>query len=157
MLATSRRGGRRVRKKKQLEGDDDDSPLGNQPSTASAEGGGTTSARPSLDGWPTVPAPAQDNSWVDESTASRTDASRSASRRSSVALEGHLASNDLLNPSDALDLLAQVADLDPSRQARRTDNPAHRNGITAAQAAPMRYPPISSGALGYASANTLMQ
>lgn len=38
------------------------------------------------------------------------------SRTSSDGLEGHIASTDLLNPSDALDLLAQVADLDPGRQ-----------------------------------------
>ena len=33
------------------------------------------------------------------------------SRTSSDGLEGHIATTDLLNPSDALDLLAQIIDL----------------------------------------------
>lgn len=150
VLATSRRGGRRVRKKKIPELDDDGVPLlpqhGGHPVQASRQ-------NMAMDSWQATAA--ADNSWVDESAASRTDPSQPASRRSSVALEGHLASNDLLNPSDALDLLAQVADLDPSRHPRQGDGTGQNNGSR--PSASSRYPPISDGALGYANANTLVQ
>lgn len=151
MLATSRRGGRRIRKKKLVESDE----LGDEtlPSQADTSRFSVNPAQ-SLEDWQTRQQRA--SSWVDEST-SRTDPSQSVSRRSSVALEGHIASTDLLNPSDALDLLAQVADLDPSRQGKLGSSSADQRGQQNSTNAAVQYPPILDGALGYADANTLVQ
>lgn len=164
MLATSRRGGRRVRKKRNLD----------EPGASAAGGGnGTafaagplqtpvrqTSARDGhdMDAWPHGgAAPHQDPSWTADGSASRTDASQSASRRSSVALDGHLASADLLNPSDALDLLAQVADLEPANRDKESMPTRTANSRQAPRDTNLRYPPISDGALGFADAAALIQ
>lgn len=98
----------------------------------------------------------EDTTWTADASG---DLSRSASRRSSVAIEGHVASNDLLNPSDALDLLAHVADLDPSRQSKNAGQ-SGRGGGTANQESSKQavtYPPIANGALGFADATALVQ
>ncbi|KAM5344906.1 hypothetical protein ACJ41O_010768 [Fusarium nematophilum] len=69
-----------------------------------------------------------------------------------VRLEGHFTSSDLLNPSDALDLLAHVADLEPGGHTHATE-PTSRDtmDLSTAQRA-SRYPPISSGALTFSDA-----
>lgn len=88
---------------------------------------------------------------------SRTEASQSVSRRSSVALDGHIASADLLNPSDALDLLAHVADLDPSGQDKNSASQRDRNAQRDSTTSSVQYPPITNGALAYADAASLLQ
>lgn len=69
-------------------------------------------------------------------------------------LEGHIASTDLLNPADALHLLAQVADLETDEQpgspsTTRPNGSAARmaSGPGAAQSDVCHYPPISNGQL----------
>lgn len=98
----------------------------------------------------------EDTTWTGDALNSR-DPSRSVSRRSSVALEGHITSTDLLNPSDALDLLAQVADLDPSRQSKDSAHHGRNNIGKDSTAQSVLYPPISNGALGFADATALVQ
>lgn len=164
MLATSRRGGRRVRKKKNL-GEAGDSAADGGNGTAIAAGPLQTPVRQTsardghgMDAWPHGGAAQhQDPSWTGDGSASRTDASQSASRRSSVALEGHLASADLLNPSDALDLLAQVADLEPGNHDKESMPARTANSRQAPRDTNLRYPPISDGALGFADAAALIQ
>lgn len=188
MLATSRRGGRRVRKKKLL--DDNGNPIapatgaaGSSSSNAAAgPGGGSRTTGPlqtparqtaprdaqGIEAWQQQQQqqqqaghqhhpPQPDPAWTGDGSVSRTDASQSASRRSSVALEGHLAAADLLNPSDALDLLAQVADLEPGSQDKQSMPSRTTNTRQEPQQANLRYPPISDGALGYADAAALIQ
>lgn len=101
--------------------------------------------------------PAQDPAWAAEGSMSRTEASQSVSRRSSVALDGHIASADLLNPSDALDLLAHVADLDPSGQDKNSASQRDRNAQRDSTTSSVQYPPITNGALAYADAASLLQ
>lgn len=78
-------------------------------------------------------------------------------------LEGHITSADLLNPSDALDLLAQVADLDPGGRNPPLET-AHGDmidqgmGLETGRAQHLTYyPPISSGALTMPDASVLIQ
>ncbi|KAM0283932.1 hypothetical protein ACHAO9_009458 [Fusarium lateritium] len=80
--------------------------------------------------------------------------------RDVVQLKGHFTSSDLLNPSDALDLLAHVADMDPEghnqpqeapdeiENSTRNTNPSQ--GIC-------HYPPIASGALAASEASFLIE
>lgn len=109
-----------------------------------------------LDAWPSANAP-QDPSWTGDGSVSRTDASQSVSRRSSVALDGHIASADLLNPSDALDLLAHVADLEPGNQDKQSMPSRTANARQEPRDSNLRYPPISDGALGFGDAATLIR
>ncbi|KAM3442840.1 hypothetical protein NHJ13734_002164 [Beauveria thailandica] len=164
VLATSRRGGRRVRKKRPL----DDSGAGVATDVSSVNMGGgplhTPVRQPAMrdghgiDTWPhSGPAQQQDPSWTGDGSASRTDASQSASRRSSVVLDGHLASADLLNPSDALDLLAQVADLEPGHSDKDAMPVRTASSRQPSRDLNLRYPPISDGALGFADAAALIQ
>ncbi|OAA38187.1 C6 transcription factor [Beauveria brongniartii RCEF 3172] len=111
-----------------------------------------------IDTWPhSGPAQQQDPSWTGDGSASRTDASQSTSRRSSVVLDGHLASADLLNPSDALDLLAQVADLEPGHSDKDAMPVRTASSRQPSRDLNLRYPPISDGALGFADAAALIQ
>jgi hypothetical protein len=78
-------------------------------------------------------------------------------------LEGHITSADLLNPSDALDLLAQVADLDPGGRNQPLE-PTHHDmndqgmGLETGTTQHLTYyPPISSGALTITDASVLIQ
>ncbi|KAM3520623.1 hypothetical protein NHJ13051_006742 [Beauveria bassiana] len=164
VLATSRRGGRRVRKKRPL--DESGARAATDVSSVSMGGGPlhTPVRQPamrdghSIDTWPHGgPAQQQDPSWTGDGSASRTDASQSASRRSSVVLDGHLASADLLNPSDALDLLAQVADLEPGHSDKDAMPVRTANSRQPSRHLNLRYPPISDGALGFADAAALIQ
>ncbi|OAA69681.1 aminopeptidase 2 [Cordyceps fumosorosea ARSEF 2679] len=167
VLATSKRGGRRVRKKKPFEESGAGAvtgPSGNPMAVGSLQTPvRQTAPRDGMDAWPhgaaavAGPQPQQDPSWTGDGSASRTDASQSASRRSSVALDGHLAAADLLNPSDALDLLAQVADLDPGSQDKDAMPVRAANARQTPRDTNLRYPPISDGALGFADAAALIQ
>lgn len=86
------------------------------------------------------------------------------SRTSSDGLEGHIATTDLLNPSDALDLLAQVADLDPSRQRDEAAGQADSNNRlvhgmrqTIGRPAASYYPPLDDGVLTPSEASYLVK
>lgn len=86
------------------------------------------------------------------------------SRTSSDGLEGHIATTDLLNPSDALDLLAQVADLDPSRQRDEATGQADSNNRlvhgmrqTVGRPAASYYPPLDDGVLTPSEASYLVK
>ncbi|PHH60123.1 hypothetical protein CDD81_2081 [Ophiocordyceps australis] len=111
-------------------------------------------------GWP---SPQSAPNWRGESVGSVQDhESRDSSRRDSDGLEGHIASTDLLNPSDALDLLAQVADLDPGGQGGSSgrDGPNSHTGPGASQpaAAPTAYfPPVADGIISWPEASYLVK
>jgi hypothetical protein len=76
-------------------------------------------------------------------------------------IENHIASADLLNPSDALDLLAQVAD----RDAEGRGNPLQLSGPGSARPGHPRtadssitcFPPIMDGFLTIANASQLLR
>lgn len=80
--------------------------------------------------------------------------------RDAVQLKGHFTSSDLLNPSDALDLLAHVADMDPEGHVQsheapdEMENPAR---ITNPSQGICHYPPIASGALTLSEASFLIE
>lgn len=77
-------------------------------------------------------------------------------------LQGHFTSSDLLNPSDALDLLAHVADMEPDghdhgqtqEECGRTE---HRTSVAGASHGACSYPPIESGALTLSEASFLIE
>ncbi|RGP64840.1 hypothetical protein FLONG3_9418 [Fusarium longipes] len=79
-----------------------------------------------------------------------------------ILLQGHFTSSDLLNPSDALDLLAHVADMEPERQshdqAQEGGGQAEGSGIvTGAPQGVCNYPPIDSGALTLSEVSFLIE
>lgn len=87
-------------------------------------------------------------------------------RGSRGRLEGHITSADLLNPSDALDLLAQVANLDPQGQGHNQEDvevehhniPEASRGLETSKTRSIaNYPPISSGALSLLDVASLLQ
>jgi hypothetical protein len=86
------------------------------------------------------------------------------SRTGSDGLEGHIARTDLLNPSDALDLLAQVADLDPGRQRNASSgqpgsNNRHIDGMhqSNGRGSSTYYPPLDDGVLTHSDASYLVK
>ncbi|CAK7213038.1 hypothetical protein SEUCBS140593_001711 [Sporothrix eucalyptigena] len=89
--------------------------------------------------------------------------------RMNTDIDGDFAARDLLNPSDALNLLAQVADLDgehgdepESDQQRRNEVPsgeqpnAHDTNKSTTTKTPLYYPPIADGHLSLADASYLL-
>ncbi|KAK6444253.1 hypothetical protein FP744_10000501 [Trichoderma asperellum] len=104
----------------------------------------------------------QAGNWPDEGGSTREIAE---SRTSSDGLEGHIANTDLLNPSDALDLLAQVADLDPDRQRNALAGQAGSNNRLAVDGMPQivgrsaasYYPPLDDGILTPSEASYLVK
>jgi hypothetical protein len=88
------------------------------------------------------------------------------STEASGRLEGHITSAELLNPSDALDLLAQVANLDPQGQGQSQGHAEATNHDTTTATRSVEagttqsiadYPPIASGALSISDAASLLQ
>lgn len=83
--------------------------------------------------------------------------------RGPVQLQGHFTSSDLLNPSDALDLLAHVADMEPEghdhnqsqETVRQVEGPT--NVTNASSQAACNYPPIVSGALSLPEVSFLIE
>ncbi|KAF7555695.1 hypothetical protein G7Z17_g2000 [Cylindrodendrum hubeiense] len=171
ILAKSRRGGRRVRGIKSS-GQRDKAPLRNDRShdvsfaregdvsngdDAHDEGIPHGNRRPSdvLEHWQSPHAAAN---WPGDASGSIQEQAPLAG--GSDGLEGRITSADLLNPSDALDLLAQVADLDtherggPSRSTGPSNNaqgvPADMIGSAA------QYPPIAEGILPLSQASVLV-
>ncbi|KAG5972934.1 hypothetical protein E4U55_000691 [Claviceps digitariae] len=119
-----------------------------------------------IQGWPS--SPQQTGNWRAHSPdGGSAPAVAAGSRTSSDGLEGHIASTDLLNPSDALDLLAQVADLNPGRGGRHATTiigqpAAHTRHVDDMQQAGGRaaanyYPPLDDGMLTPAEATYLLR
>lgn len=103
----------------------------------------------------------QTGNWPDEGSTREI----AESRTSSDGLEGHIANTDLLNPSDALDLLAQVADLDPDRQRNALAGQAGSNSRLAVDGMPQLvgrsaasyYPPLDDGIITPSEASYLVK
>lgn len=186
MLATSRRGGRRPRKCVRVPEGDGPPAIGANGTGAfeSVSGGGEGSSRPPTrtdrlkpgtpgshpqdEPWSCSPeeeeTPGRAASWPGSRSQPNSPGGRSL--QSAGDIEGHITSSDLLNPSDALNLLAQVADLDGDG-AERTRKPP--GGIHADQdtdgdgkrpssktPAIFNYPPISDGVLSISMASRLL-
>ncbi|KAJ3547646.1 hypothetical protein NM208_g1414 [Fusarium decemcellulare] len=75
----------------------------------------------------------------------------------SVRLQGHFTTSDLLNPSDALDLLAHVADMEPEGHNEAAETDVNSLDPGRASSTHCRYPPISSGALTISDAVFLIK
>ncbi|PHH92623.1 hypothetical protein CDD83_6550 [Cordyceps sp. RAO-2017] len=110
-------------------------------------------------GWP---SPQSAQNWRAASPGGSAQDLADESRRDSDGLEGHIASTDLLNPSDALDLLAQVADLDPGGQGNSSgrDGPNSRHAQSAGHGAanPAAYfPPVADGILTWPETSYLVK
>lgn len=115
-----------------------------------------------VQGWPS--SPPHTGNWRADSPDAGSTQEMADSRTSSDGLEGHIATTDLLNPSDALDLLAQVADLDPGRQRNTsTGQPGqsnrHVDGMQQAvgRSATSYYPPLHDGILTPSDASYLVK
>ncbi|KHN97312.1 C6 transcription factor [Metarhizium album ARSEF 1941] len=113
-------------------------------------------------GWPASPQHA--GNWRADCPDARSTQENADSRTGSEGLEGHIATTDLLNPSDALDLLAQVADLDPGRQPNASTGQAgrgngHVGGMhpTVGRSAASYYPPLDDGILTPSDASYLVK
>ncbi|KAF6826859.1 C6 transcription factor [Colletotrichum plurivorum] len=179
VLATSRRGGRRPRKCVRVP-EVDGPPIVGATGTGAFEsvpGGatrtdqlksGTPGSHPQDEPWSCSPeeaeTPGRAASWPGSGSQPNSPGGRSL--QSAGDIEGHITSSDLLNPSDALNLLAQVADLDGDG-AERTRKPS--GGIHADQdtdgdgkrplsktPATFNYPPISDGVLSISMASRLL-
>jgi hypothetical protein len=77
-----------------------------------------------------------------------------------VRLKGHFTSSDLLNPSDALDLLAHVADMEPEGHAQTQDaegDPENSTRMANTSQGVCDYPPVTSGALTLSEAAFLIE
>lgn len=141
--------------------DDDESEYhsrqGSQPRSGQQSG-----APDAVQGWPS--SPHHTGNWRADSPDAGSTQEMADSRTSSDGLEGHIATTDLLNPSDALDLLAQVADLDPGRQRNASTGQAgannrHVDGMhhTVGRSAASYYPPLDDGILTPSDASYLVK
>lgn len=110
-------------------------------------------------GWPS-PRPSG-TSPPDQWLASSSDGQRRLVERPD-SIEGQITSADLLNPSDALDLLAQVADLDAKRQENSTPSGSVNRHSNSQQSGASDvngstyYPPIAEGMLSLSDASILI-
>ncbi|KAL7929181.1 hypothetical protein V8C35DRAFT_200292 [Trichoderma chlorosporum] len=178
VLAKSRRGGRRikgVRTSAVQPARDDNEAHGPTPTTYDDDGSDYRSQQAShsrpgqqpgdtddMRGWLSSQ---QTGNWqADSHDEGGSTRELAASRTSSDGLEGHIAATDLLNPSDALDLLAQVADLDPSRQQSESAGHANSNNRivhgmrqSVGRLADSRYAPLDDGILTPAEASYLVK
>lgn len=181
VLAKSRRGGRRIKgvrnsaiqpaKRDSQRGANSDTQ--GPPSTAHEDDESDDHSRQSSDsrpshqpggiqGWPS--SPQHTGNWRADSPDGGCAPEMARSRTSSDGLEGHIASTDLLNPSDALDLLAQVADLapDPQRNAiagQASADIRHVDGMQQIVGRPAAsyYPPLDDGILTHSEATYLLK
>lgn len=185
VLATSRRGGRRPRKCVRLPDSDSTGAAPFPPGTTStfdsvpAEGAASSEQPPGADQkssetnrpWscspeaetPEAETPGRAASWPGSGSQPNSPGGRSL--QSAGDIEGHITSSDLLNPSDALNLLAQVADLDGDGGTERNRKPSgsttHEDGTprdhpSSKTLATYHYPPISDGVLSLSVASRLL-
>ncbi|KAH8657700.1 hypothetical protein BX600DRAFT_468025 [Xylariales sp. PMI_506] len=119
--------------------------------------------------WSAGARPSQSEQWQIPATAEQENDDLLSDARDGI-LEGRIASSDLLNPSDALHLLAQVADLESDEQPRSpgSGNAVATVGTTSAASKAVSYshasrrmeatyPPISNGKLTVADAAFLLK
>ncbi|KAH7033730.1 uncharacterized protein B0I36DRAFT_422057 [Microdochium trichocladiopsis] len=178
VLATSRRGGKRIKGQRVNKSVRRDSHIVSPtapPTGRSHVDVGNTDARP-VQGynphdvgnrrpseeeseWASSPLPSEIDTASDHD-----DSGESGEGESRGRLEGHITSADLLNPSDALDLLAQVANLEPGKQNEASAEAENHQTTEAAigietgtTQSITYYPPIASGALSIAEATGLLQ
>ncbi|PKS05484.1 hypothetical protein jhhlp_008862 [Lomentospora prolificans] len=173
VLVASRRGGRRVRKRTQSTFNSTASNLGQSPRRTNGDHGSPRSPRnnhhrasmnPSLGtlddrlhvDWTT----STDNNWDGVERQDIDDPTTTDGSNKDQNLENHIASADLLNPSDALGLLAQVASHDDEGVAGGTpsnnlSNTPHSNHNSAHEE-PIDFTPISSGILSESNATMLV-
>ncbi|KAF4849758.1 3-oxoacyl-[acyl-carrier-protein] reductase FabG [Colletotrichum siamense] len=180
VLATSRRGGRRPRKCVRLPDSDSTGAAPFPPGTTStfdsvpADGATSSEQPPGADQkssetnrpWscsPEAETPGRAASWPGSGSQPNSPGGRSL--QSAGDIEGHITSSDLLNPSDALNLLAQVADLDGDGGTERNRKPSgsttHEDGTprdhpSSKTLATYHYPPISDGVLSLSVASRLL-
>jgi hypothetical protein len=172
ILVKSRRGGRRVKRPLVIPNGSSLPPP--QTPTLSHVGESNAScpgATPSTTGavedrWQSRPAtsPRQHLRQWDDGWQETTSGSTTLRRRSSAAsdIENHIASADLLNPSDALDLLAQVADRDAAESRGDLLQHVNRNSTQKGMSQPMNpqsaiFPPIADGYLAVAAVLPLLK
>ncbi|KAF4439255.1 hypothetical protein F53441_12636 [Fusarium austroafricanum] len=149
ILATSRRGGRRIKGQR----------LGYSRSTNESHQPSPNRTTNRMNHPPTIiinqepHEPDQQSEWLSSQLGSPLDQQSEDDEDATgdaVRLKGHFTSSDLLNPSDALDLLAHVADMEPEGHNQAQDTEADAESHTR-MANPSQggcdYPPISSGAL----------
>ncbi|KAF4343312.1 transcriptional activator ARO80 [Fusarium beomiforme] len=155
ILATSRRGGRRIKGQR----------LGYSRSTNDSH---QPSPSRSVNRMNPVPAqesrePDQHSEWLSSNLGSPLDQQSDDDEEptgDAVRLKGHFTSSDLLNPSDALDLLAHVADMEPEGHAQTQDAEGDTENSTRManiSQGVCDYPPISSGALTLSEAAFLIE
>jgi hypothetical protein len=107
-----------------------------------------------IDAWPPPQAPSEWHRQGPHAGEMQTE-----SRQTTDGLERRITSSDLLNPSDALDLLAQVADDEPDGQRGSSSWPAESGVVAPAAEADTRqcYPPLSNSILALSDAAYLLQ
>ncbi|GAO20103.1 hypothetical protein UVI_02008140 [Ustilaginoidea virens] len=155
VLAISRRGGRRIKGKNR--------PDSIRPETTH-DGDESDHSRQTGQSCGADHRPIQTGNWRAGSFEAGSDRDMEDSRTSPDGLEGHIASTDLLNPSDALGLLAQVADLDPASQKHtvKAKTGAARGHVAgrrqdAGRTAVGQYPPLHEGAFSVSDASYLLK
>ncbi|EMT63259.1 Transcriptional activator ARO80 [Fusarium odoratissimum] len=155
ILATSRRGGRRIKGQR----------LGYSRSTNDSHQ--ASPSRP-INRMNPVPAqeprePDQQSEWLSSNLGSPLDQQSEDDEEptgDAVRLKGHFTSSDLLNPSDALDLLAHVADMEPEGHAQTQDaegDPENSTRMANTSQGVCDYPPVTSGALTLSEAAFLIE
>ncbi|ESU17039.1 hypothetical protein FGSG_10337 [Fusarium graminearum PH-1] len=157
VLATSRRGGRRIKGQRLSH---------HRPSNGSHKTpeNGTirqmdTSSRAHAERSRDTEEPSE---WLSSHLGSDSNDEEEEEGRDAVQLQGHFTSSDLLNPSDALDLLAHVADMEPESHNRNQPQEAVRQAegpgrVAGASQGVCNYPPIESGSLTLSEASFLIE
>ncbi|KAF5007606.1 hypothetical protein FDECE_6070 [Fusarium decemcellulare] len=152
VLATSRRGGRRI-KGQRLSKPANDS---HRPSLSRNINQMNPSRTFEADNPNTTD---EQSEWLSTQIESELDqpSEEEEAGSNSVRLQGHFTTSDLLNPSDALDLLAHVADMEPEGHIRAAETEVNSLDPGRATSTSCRYPPISSGALTISDAVFLIK
>ncbi|KAM0482235.1 hypothetical protein ACHAP7_004465 [Fusarium lateritium] len=157
VLATSRRGGRRIKGQR----------LGRSRSVADSHQPSPDRTiirmnRPPDLNTQAAREPDEQSEWLSSQVDSSLDrqSEDEDDGRDVVQLKGHFTSSDLLNPSDALDLLAHVADMDPEEHNQPQEAPDEIENSTRntnPSQGICHYPPIASGALAASEASFLIE
>lgn len=172
VLVASRRGGRRVRRQSRhtLEaGAPDDGQLlpatwdSRNGSTESGDDDSNTPVNPPADSnesRPHIEWPPNANRWEGTQGQDLHDSIRTEAFQEDESLQDHVTSTDLLNPSDALDLLARVASHDEVDRAAATPT-QHPTNTTHSSQGPQEgaaeFTPISENAVTEATALLLVR
>ncbi|KAM0233770.1 hypothetical protein ACHAP5_010293 [Fusarium lateritium] len=157
ILATSRRGGRRIKGQR----------LGHSRSVADSHQPSPDRTMTQMNPPPDLNTqvarePDEQSEWLSSQVDSSLDrqSEDEDDGRDAVQLKGHFTSSDLLNPSDALDLLAHVADMDPEGHNQPQEAPDEIENLTRntnPSQGICHYPPIASGALAASEASFLIE